>query len=707
MVHPIVISRFLGIMACSAVLCAAQENITLEAIEVQANTVSLEERKENSIAKRIIGGEELTQYGDLNALEILKRLPSVTIPEGKAKKGAPGKGYTIILIDGEEASAGSRRRANPLEQISPDMIERIEVMTNGSAEYTAESMGGIVNVVLKKPKAEGRVTIKATGGAYGDSPMASVFAQKEGRTGDLSYLVNLTVSDNQVSDTSTTHTEDVVGGSYTDKHRTGELRDRNANLTTKLIYSPTSKDKYTFDGTVALSETRNRIDTLGYTDGAAAADTVQVDRDKSQGTMVWAKLKGEHHISGNELVEWKLKYHQNDDNGDSSSVQTLPSLSTKTQTDEGTFWIAGAEGAYSVVAGDHFVKIGGEYKHLSQDDDVRRTLDGVDITTASDSVSFSEDRGAVYIQDEVTIGESLILTPGLRYESVSRDFGNTSNLNYLAPSVHLLYKLSPDDNLRASVAKTVRLPRLSEVSTTINSTLDQNDIHYPDQTGNPDLKEEKALSYELRYEHFFGDKGVASAGGFYRTISDKIEKLITYEFNPDYGTYRYVERPYNIGEGNLWGVELELKTPLDGIAEGLNLTANATLQNSSLTNSMTGDTRPIRQTSNALYNIALDHNLKAYRFTYGAAYRYVGGYDDPVDDYGFAESMKGYGTLDLYANKRLSDTYKLGLNLKNVMRRNFEITSMRYDPATGILQEIQSYDETSKMQVLLTLEGKW
>ena len=141
--------RPLIILACTLSIACAQEILQLDKIEVEDHYSELEERKESSIAKRIVKGEELTQYGDLNALEILKRTPGVTIPEGKAKKSAPGKGYTKVLIDGEEIS--QTKRGNPLEQISPEMIERLEVMTNGSAEYSAESMGGIVNIVLKKP----------------------------------------------------------------------------------------------------------------------------------------------------------------------------------------------------------------------------------------------------------------------------------------------------------------------------------------------------------------------------------------------------------------------------------------------------------------------------------------------------------------------------------------------------------------------------
>ncbi|WP_294913517.1 TonB-dependent receptor plug domain-containing protein, partial [Sulfuricurvum sp. UBA5598] len=196
--------RPLILYTCTFSLICAQEILQLDKIEVEDHYSVIEERKENSIAKRIIKGEELTQYGDMNALEVLKRTPGVTIPEGKGKKGSPGKGYTKVLVDGEEVSATSKRRGSPLEQISPDMIERIEVMTNGSAEYTAEAMGGIVNIVLKKPASEGKTIAKVTGGIYNEQPMASVFAQREGKNGDLSYLFNATYADNTHKDDSST-----------------------------------------------------------------------------------------------------------------------------------------------------------------------------------------------------------------------------------------------------------------------------------------------------------------------------------------------------------------------------------------------------------------------------------------------------------------------------------------------------------------------
>jgi len=675
------------LLSFSFSLVCAQEILSLEKIEVQENVASLEERKESSIAKRIITGSELTQYGDLNALEVLKRTPGVTLSDGKGKKGAPGKGYTVVLIDGEEASIS--KRINPLETISPDMIERIEVMTNGSAEYTAESMGGIVNIVLKKPKSQGMSRAKITAGASGNQPMASLFAQQEGKSGHLSYLINTTLSDNSEENEASTHK--VMVGSYSDEESENDARYRSASLSTKLIYSSSPKNKYTFDGALNLNDYDKTTLEQRATNGAI--DRIIHGDDNGQGMMLWTKLSGTHNLSATELVEWKVKYHQS---SQESTNQTTQPSTTSEQNDDNMFRVLGAEGSYSVALDNHFIKTGVELKHSMQQDKVTSSTNGIDTTQPNDSTSMNENKGSLYLQDEITLGDNMVATPGVRYETLHRDYGTTSTIDYFAPSLHFLYKLTPNDNVRASIAKTVKLPRLSEISSSVDSTLGQNDLTHPDVTGNPNLKEEEALSYELRGEHFFEDKGIISIGGFYRQIDDKIEKMTTYEGG------RYVQRPYNSGNGGLWGIELELKKSLSQYVEGLGMFANATLQNSSLTNTTTNTTYAIKETNNYVYNLGLDHTLSSYHLTYGGTYHYVSGYDDPKDVNGFAQSQNGYGTLDMYAIKRLNDAFKLSLNLKNITHANIETISYDYNAGT-----IQSDKEKSKPIILLSLEGKW
>lgn len=674
------ITRPLILLTCTLSLACAEEILQLDKISVEETYSVVEERKDNSIAKRIIKGDELSQYGDMNALEMLKRTPGVSIAQGKGKKGALGKGYTKVLIDGEEIS--STKRGNPLEHISPDMIERLEVMTNGSAEHSAESMGGIVNIVLKKPSSEGKTIAKLTAGAYQGEPIASVFAQREGKVGKLSYLINTTLSDNSQDDSASTHNNAYLENSGI------EGRYQSLSLNTKLIYTPSSKDKYMFDGALNRSDYEKNIVEQRF---GTVNETV-VQNDQGDALMLWSKLSGSHNLSGTELLEWKLKYHENDSEGITRSDDAI---TQREQNDKGSFRVFGAEGSYSLAKNEHFIKTGVEIKRLHQSDTVTTYVNA--LSDSNEHQNLREDKGSWYVQDEISMSDNMVITPGIRFERSIRRFEQSAAIDYVAPSLHALYKLSENDNFRASVAKTVKLPRLSELSSSLDSTLDENDLNHPDVTGNANLKEESAISYEVRYEHFFDDKGIVSIGGFYRDISDKIEKLTTLTAG------RYVERPENSGDGKLWSLELELKKSLDSYISGLGVFGNAVFQNSSLRTE--GIKRSIKGTNDYIYNIGIDHRLKDYRLTYGAAYRYVSGYNDPMDASGVAETQEGYGTLDLYASKRLNSTYKLGLNLKNITAETIQTTSKRY--SSGVLSETQIDHDNSRFHFLVTLEGRW
>ncbi|MDO9208556.1 MAG: TonB-dependent receptor [Sulfuricurvum sp.] len=687
------------ILASTAMISSvcAQEIVTLEKIQIAEVYTAIDERRDNSIAKRIINGEELTQYGDSNALEILRRTPGVTIPSGKGPAAAPGKGYTVVMIDGEATSTGTSKRVSPLEQISPDMIERIEVMTNGSAEYTAESMGGIVNIVLKKPKAEGRTLAKVTIGSYGNDLSETAYVQQEGKIDQVSYLLNLTASENRKKDRSDIKT--YQSPSNTDEERDDLTKNRSVGVRGKLTYTPSSRLKILYDGSVTLNHDTEIINSATYLEGLGVASGAYRSHDNATNTMLWSALGAEHRF-GDDIFEWKVKIHSFEESGDLDSFSS-PSANNRKDHDYVFSQFYGFQGDYSKLINDHFLKSGLELKRSNQIDETTRILNGVDVTSTNDNIQMREDKLSLYIQDEYTLNEGIVLTPGIRYETLERDYGATSNLGYFAPSLHALFQVTPKDNIRASVAKTVRLPRLSQLSASTNSTLDENDIHRPDVIGNPNLTEEKALSYELRYEHFFADKGVASIGGFYRNIDDKIENVV--RFNSVSG--RYEQTPENAGEGSLWGLELEFKKSLKEYLEGFGIFANATLQDSSITNSISGVKREILQTANVTYNLGFDHTLNSSQVTYGAAYRYVGGYDDP-QEYLISQSQKGYGTLDFYANKRIDKTFKLQFNVKNITSATVETTSHLYD-TSGIITQTQIDKERSKPQVLLSIEGKW
>jgi outer membrane cobalamin receptor len=80
------------------------------------------------------------------AEDVLKNVPSITVDADGAAKLRNNS--TTIYVDG-------RPTLMSLNQIAADQIESVEVISNPSAKYEAGTVGGIVNIVLKKNKKPG------------------------------------------------------------------------------------------------------------------------------------------------------------------------------------------------------------------------------------------------------------------------------------------------------------------------------------------------------------------------------------------------------------------------------------------------------------------------------------------------------------------------------------------------------------------------
>ncbi len=75
------------------------------------------------------------------AIDVMKNIPSISVDvDGNValRNRAPQ-----IFVDG-------RPTILTLEQIPADNIERVELITNPSAQFDASSTGGVINIVLKK-----------------------------------------------------------------------------------------------------------------------------------------------------------------------------------------------------------------------------------------------------------------------------------------------------------------------------------------------------------------------------------------------------------------------------------------------------------------------------------------------------------------------------------------------------------------------------
>ena len=123
---------------------------TLEEVYIQAEKSSME----LSLDKKIFNvGKDLANAGG-TAADILSNIPSVAV-DVEGNVSLRGSNSVRILIDGKPSGLVSIKGGSGLQQLQGSMIEKVEIITNPSARYEAEGMGGIINIVLKKERKEG------------------------------------------------------------------------------------------------------------------------------------------------------------------------------------------------------------------------------------------------------------------------------------------------------------------------------------------------------------------------------------------------------------------------------------------------------------------------------------------------------------------------------------------------------------------------
>ena len=84
-----------------------------------------------------------------SASDILRNIPSVEV-DMEGQVSLRGSSDVMILINGRPSPLMGRSRAEVLQQLPANSIERIEVITNPSARYKPDGTSGIINIVMKK-----------------------------------------------------------------------------------------------------------------------------------------------------------------------------------------------------------------------------------------------------------------------------------------------------------------------------------------------------------------------------------------------------------------------------------------------------------------------------------------------------------------------------------------------------------------------------
>jgi len=192
-------------------------------------------------------------------------------------------------------------------------------------------------------------------------------------------------------------------------------------------------------------------------------------------------------------------------------------------------------------------------------------------TRATDNYVASQDLLSYYGQGDLTLFEKIRLTGGLRVEDnnqVVSTFELFSPDNAplesklirkdLLPSVSATWFVTDKQQLRAGFSSSLSRPDFRELSPApfLDPASDRETL------GNPDLKQAKINSYDVRWEYYFSSNESMSFGGFWKDIANPIELIIL----PGPGGVLTLQ---NAKDARVYGFEAEIMKHLDFIHPSL------------------------------------------------------------------------------------------------------------------------------------------
>ncbi len=685
-------------------------------VEIRSNRNNdTEVRRESSASKIVIGREEIEKQGDSTLGEVLKRLPGVTVQGAPGRGGAIrmrglGGGYTQILLDGERVPPGFS-----IDSLTPEQVEKIEIMRAPTAETGARAIAGTINIVLREGQKANPDDLKITRSQeHGEGSTALSWVHNL-KTQPLSGTFTLSAMDSQRADESVTEIdsdfrEDQVrlaqsSGRRQGVHANARLQwkgeqGKTLTLTPFLIYS-----EYAADGRIAA----RRLSSNVFTDTALTDNESRYAAIRLNGQ--WAQR-----LSADDRLE--LRFGLGQAKYDQQITQTtLLSSSTallSNALDEQRFtdrnislngkWTRVLDNGHQWVSG-------------LEHEGVRRVEEASPgAGDESGNLKARTARWAAYTQDEFKINPNWSAYAGLRYESIltegqlSEEFKSNKSQVW-TPLLHALWKPDPAkrDQVRMSLTRSYKTPTLYNLVAPLRYSRDypvsgNNVPTQPDRVGNPDLLPELATGIDLGIERYLAGGGVLSANVFRRNIQDLIRYQTRLQAVSWSGEQRWVSSPQNVGDAITQGLELEAKFRLNQAwdkAWPVDIRSNASFFRSKVKDVPGPDNRLDQQPSMTA-NLGADYRLRGMPLTVGGNLNWNPDYDTQRSQ----QQLSYQGVkriLDVYGLWRFSGATALRLTVSNLLPRDYQ-TATTFN--TGAQQETSRNTDRNWRNIQLRLEMK-
>ncbi len=578
----------------------------------------------------VITQEEIEARGARTVKEALQFLPGV-LGDGTVGTGVgalsgqfirgSNTGQVLILLDGRPINnLGSG--GFDLSEITTNNVERVEVLPGGgSTLYGSDAIGGVINIITRRPTEKITTEAGVTLGAYGLNQQT---IQNSGRQGDISWVVgyNRTQAQNnfpffipEANFEGTRENDDVLFNNFNVKLE-ADLGNRNT-LTLSTLYLAKNQG---VPGGVAIPEPQfgqgffNSLtpNNRKYTDQVLADLTWNSQLGQGNDSLLTAKIYTDFLNT-----RFDRPTNQLDNRQTSYGIQTQHSWK---------------------FADNQILVYGFDYRNVSANNSTLNFADNIRTVSYDGSIS----QGALFARYEVDITPNLGVNLGLR-----QDFNSLANGSFTSPSIGARLAVSESTTLRANYIRNFRVPTLSN--------LFGQGARF---VGNPNLRPEKGDSYDIGIDQKLGNIGLLRLTFFQNTISDNI----AFDFGVPIGSFE------NIGLVRTRGIEAALNVQL---AKNIFAFANYTLNDPQILESSNSAEvgKELRFAGANSLNAGISYE-NAQGLYLEFLMRSLSGY--PTNNTN-TEFLSGYTTFDTKLRISLSDNLVLSGSVDNIFNQRYQL----------------------------------
>jgi len=677
--------------------------------------------------------------------DMLKRVPSVSFIsdvleyDGARLRGLD-PGYTQILINGKKVPGGGDDRSFFVDRIPAEVVERIEIVRNASANRSGDAIAGAINIVLRDAYEFDGGYVRAGISHFDDGeikPTAAVVASGELAGGRVLAGVSHQGRYNPKKKISLRYDE--PGGDFDNREDQDDTRDGTDDSLNLSYVREVGAGKLALSGLIVRTDRTETEHSLEYNDRTSNSrdNLLSVNDQVADIRQQNYALKGEYGVEHADGGKTELSFNLARMSDDTRNVEeeigyddddTPPSFDEY----EGTLEISdlrdrenGLTLSHSLALGAAKMEFGIDYLRKQRDFDLR--VSEVDTDEEDEPLppyaEFDLERSTI---DERRVDPYLMFTgkggalaweAGLRYETtrsrIESAEGNwDKDYNLPLPSAHLRWDLGDADRLNFSVARSVRRPNFNFLLPI------QREGEYGDNdfVGNPELELEKAWGVDLGFEHRLGKRGVVGVNLFYRDVKDLIELTNTgnpsetsledfedeiAEFlgaNPgatpqtpgypvlDPDSFLYTAA--NVGDGEVYGVEFDLSTPLTALGlPDTGVFLNYSWLDSNVNDALGG--RRFNDQARSVLNVGFIQDLPSLEANFGLSYRRQGAAYARL----LAEEVQTrYGAdLEAFIEKRFGTQWSLRITGTNLLNASKDETFHKFNTLAEQIE--RDYDE--------------